>query len=109
MFESIKKYRPQTKVVQGGSWLYNLRSYQRLFPDTFIANMKVEEIPFPRSSGIWGQFLNNQGNVSETMKHAFLERVRDAKTIEQLLQCFEFRILFPKTQIEDFYSHFRIL
>ena len=109
MFESIRKYYPQAMVVQGGSWLYNLKSYQRLFPDTFIANMKVEEVPFPRSSGIWGQFLNNEGNVSETMKHTFLNRVNNAKTIDQLLQCFEFKILFTKTQIENFYGHFGIL
>lgn len=63
MFESISKHHPDAKVVHGGSWLYNLKSYQRLFPEIFTTNMKVEEIPFPKTSGIWGQFLNSEGEV----------------------------------------------
>ena len=108
MFESIRKNHPEAKVVRSGSWLYNLPSYQRLFPEIFIANMKIEEVPFPRTSGIWGQFLNSEGEVSEKMKRSFLLRVNNAETTDQLLQCFEFRILFPKTRIENFYGHFAI-
>jgi hypothetical protein len=70
--------------------------------------MKVEEVPFPRTSGIWGQFLNSEGEVNEEMKRTFLLKVNNAKSIDQLLQCFEFKILFPKTEIENFYRHFTI-
>lgn len=108
MFESISKHHPDAKVVHGGSWLYNLKSYQRLFPEIFTANMKVEEIPFPKTSGIWGQFLNSEGEVSEIMKRTFSYKVNNANNINQLLQSFEFKILFPKTKIENFYSHFAI-
>lgn len=70
--------------------------------------MEVEEVPFPRTSGIWGQFLNSEGEVSKKMKHTFLGKVDSAKNIVELLQCFEFKILFPKTKIENFYCHFGI-
>jgi hypothetical protein len=105
MFASIRENHPEAKTVEGGSWLYNLQSYQRLFPKTFTSNMKVEEIPFPRSSGIWGQFINSEGQVNEKMKSAFIHKTDAAKSIKELLQCFEFKILFPRAGIENFYSH----
>ncbi len=105
MFEHISENYPEAKIVKGGSWLYNLKSYQRLFPKMFTSNMKVEEIPFPRTSGIWGQFLNSDRQVNEKMKCSFIQKVNNAKSSEELLECFEFRILFPSTDIEYFYNH----
>jgi hypothetical protein len=109
MFEFITENHPEAKVVIGGSWLYNLKSYQRLFPKAFTSNMKTEEIPFPRTSGIWGQFLNSDGEVNEEIKCSFLYKVDNANSTEELLQCFEFKILFAKTAIENFYSHLAII
>jgi len=109
MFEFIRENHPEAKVVIGGSWLYNLRSYQRLFPKAFISNMKIEEIPFPRTSGIWGQFLNSNGQVNEKIKCSFLYKVYNATSSEKLLGCFEFKVLFARTGIENFYSHLAII
>jgi len=109
MFEFIGENHPEAKVVIGGSWLYNLKSYQRLFPKAFTSNMKVEEIPFPRTSGIWGQFLNSEGQVNEKIKCSFLLKVDNANNTEELLECFEFKILFARTIIENFYSHLEII
>jgi len=109
MFEFIAENHPEAKVVIGGSWLYNLASYQRLFPKTFTSNMKVEEIPFPRTSGIWGQFLNSDGQVNEEIKCSFLNKVDNANRTEELLVCFEFKILFARTVIENFYRHLAII
>ena len=67
--------------------------------------MKVEEITFPRTSGIWGQFLNSDGQVIEKTKCSFIHKVNAAKNTEELLDCFEFKILFPRTSIENFYSY----
>jgi hypothetical protein len=108
MFEHISNNYPQATIVKGGSWLYNLDSYRRLFPEIFTTGMTIEEIPFPRSSGIWGQFLDSNGKVNDHKKYNFLLKVNTAKNADQLLQCFEFRILFPKAGIENFYNHFSI-
>ncbi len=109
MFEAISKRHPEAEIVHGGSWLYNLKSYQRLFPKSFVSNMDVELIPFPRSSGVWGQFLNSEGVVSKQRLETFLKKVKNAENKNQLLQCFEFKILFPKTTIENFYSYYKIV
>ena len=70
--------------------------------------MKVEEIPFPRTSGIWGQFINSDGQVNEKMEYCFLHKVNAANSVGELLQCFEYKILFTTTAIENFYNHFKI-
>ncbi len=106
MFTRVKTQYPQAKFVHGGSWLYNIAAYKRLFPASFTANMIAEDIPFPRSSGIWGQFLDSEGKVKLEMADAFLVKVNQAKTLDQLLQCFEFKILYPRVKIEDFYDFF---
>jgi hypothetical protein len=106
MFEHISENHPEAKIVKGGSWLYNLKSYQRLFPKTFTSNMKVEEIPFPRTSGIWGQFISSDGQVNEKMRYSFIQKVNLVRSREELFKCFEFKILFPSTDIQNFYSHF---
>ncbi len=108
MFESISKKHPEATVVRGGSWLYNLDSYRRLFPGIFTRDMKVEEIPFPRTSGIWGQFLTSDGKVKDNMKSIGVRKGKNAHSTDQLLRYFEFKIVFPKAGIESFYSHFEI-
>ena len=108
MFASIKHNFPQARVVIGGSWLYNVHAYTRLFPPAFTINMTVEKVPFPRSSGIWGQFLDSEGAVKPQLAGAFLLNVNQAQTVDQLLDCFPFKILFPRAKIEDFYQHFDI-
>ena len=108
MFESISKNHSEAKIVRGGSWLYNLNSYRRLFPEIFTTDMKAEQIPFPRTSGIWGQFLTSKGKINASMKRKFLLKVNNAKNADELLKCFEFKILFPSAGIESFYRHFGI-
>jgi hypothetical protein len=109
MFAFVLQNYPQAQVVHGGSWVYNLNAYRRSFPTFFTENMKVEEVPFPRSSGIWGQFLDSDGKVKPEVAQRFLERVQNAMTLDQLLQCFEFKILFPRGDIKEFYRFYGIV
>jgi hypothetical protein len=47
--------------------------------------------------------------VNEEMKCSFLYKVDNANSTEKLLECFEFKILFAKTAIENFHSHLAII
>jgi hypothetical protein len=109
MFNFIMQNYPQAQVVHGGSWVYNLEAYRRLFPASYTENMRVEETPFPRTAGIWGQFLNSEGMIKDDVAKKFLEKTRDATSLDELLQCFEFKILFPRGIIEDFYKQFGLI
>lgn len=109
MFRFISENQPEAKIVEGGSWLYNLDAYKRLFPEAFTLHMKPEEVPFPRSSGIWGQFMNSDKQVNEKMSSTFMQKITAAKSTDDLLQCFKFKILFARAGIENFYSHLNTL
>ncbi len=108
MFKYIKANFPSAKYVAGGSWLYNYEAYRRLFPSTFMNGIGTQEIPFPRSSGIWGQFINSEKEVDEQVKIKFLSKIKEAKNIDELLQTFPMKLLIPKCGIEEFYKFYQI-
>lgn len=108
MFRHIAKEHPEAKVVKGGSWLYNYQSYRRLFPSKYTENMRVEEVPFPRSMGIWGQFLDSKGGLNQERVEGFTQKINEAKNIDELLSAIPFKILYPKCEIKEFYDFYGI-
>ncbi len=105
MFEDVKKNHPNTKFVQGGSWLYNLESYKRLFPKEYFINMK-SICPKPQMLVIWGQFINSEWGINKERAENFLHRLENCKTEEDLENMFEFIELFPKCEIKYFYDYY---
>jgi len=105
MFEDVKKNYPNAKCVQGGSWLYNLESYKRLFPEEYFVNMKSTR-PKPQMLVIWGQFINSEWGIKKDKAEAFLSKLAKAKTEEELEQVFELVELFPKCEIKYFYDFY---
>jgi hypothetical protein len=105
LFEDVKKNHPNAKYVQGGSWLYNLESYKRLFPKEYINNMDSID-PKPQMLVIWGQFINSEWEINEDRSERFLERLEKCKTEEDLKNVFELLELFPKCEIEYFYDFY---
>lgn len=105
MFKEIKEKYPEVEYVQGGSWLYNYESYKRLFPKSFIENMKTITAK-TQYLVIWGQFLNSENLIKEDMKLRFLSKVTTATNIVELKNSFELVEYFPKGKIEDFYEFY---
>lgn len=110
MFSSIKNTHPEATTVMGGSWLYNLQSYRRLFPESFTANMRVltpPEMSFQGNS-LWGQFLNSSGGAKEENCSRFLDNISIAKSETDLIDAFPYKVLQPKADINDFYEKYGI-
>ena len=68
---------PAARTVQGGSWLYNLEAYRRLFP---VASRRPVVRPPPgrvRLGGTssWGQFLDYREAVKPDLRAAFLRNI----------------------------------
>ena len=105
LFEDVKRNHPNAKYVQGGSWLYNLESYKRLFPKEYINNMK-SIYPKPQMLVIWGQFINSGWGINNESAQRFLEKLGKCKTEEDLKNIFELIELFPKCEIEHFYEFY---
>ncbi|MGI6423523.1 MAG: hypothetical protein ACOX0X_02835 [Candidatus Dojkabacteria bacterium] len=105
LFEDVKRNHPNTKYVQGGSWLYNLESYRRLFPKEYTNNMKSIH-PKPQMLVIWGQFINSEWEINQERAERFLERLEKCKTDEDLQNVFELVELFPRCEIGYFYDFY---
>ena len=93
--------------VLGGSWLYNLTGYRRLFPATFTANLAAVPPDFPMLA-LWGQFLDHRWQVRPNMAQIFLECIGRARTMEDLHGAFPYSILSARTEIEAFYAFYGI-
>ena len=105
LFEDVKENHPNAKYVQGGSWLYNLESYRRLFPKEYFNNMESIS-PKPQRLVIWGQFINSEWGVKKDMAEEFLSRLKKAKTEKDLENVFELKEMFPKGDIKYFYDFY---
>lgn len=105
LFEDVKKNHPNAKYVQGGSWLYNLESYKRLFPKEYLINMK-SIYPKPQMLVIWGQFVNSEWEINSERAQRFLDKLGKCKTEEDLNNVFELIELFPKCEIKHFYEFY---
>jgi hypothetical protein len=108
MFTEVKSKHPSATTVEGGTWLYNYSAYCRLFPSSYINNSEVEEPPFLRSMGIWGQFLNSEKRINEDRVNEFMKKVDLAETREEFLYAFPFKIIKHKGTINDFYNLYQI-
>jgi hypothetical protein len=108
MFTDVRARHPNAEQVHGGSWVYNFPPYRSLFPEKYTSNMLVEEVPFPRTSGIWGQFLNSEGSLKIDLADQLLKSAQLANSFDQLLQCFPYKILFPRAPIQVFYDFYGI-
>jgi hypothetical protein len=116
VLQDIKSNSPDIQEIQGLSWLYNLSAYCRLFPQSYIDNVVVEDDPFQwaRGTTIWGQFVDHAGNLKQESADELLRRMSELPVGEPLSALFgkDSPILPPlKTwaPIEDFYIQFGIL
>jgi hypothetical protein len=107
MFGHLKKTVPVTSTVVGGSWLYNIEAYRRLFPAKYLESAEVglDEFQF---IALWGQFLYYDGNVRQHMTRMFLEEIEEQKTLEGVTSGFPYQVLRLESAIEDFYVYYGI-
>ena len=106
MFRYIQAEHPDVETVRGGSWLYNIPAYLRLFPPDYVKTVKPVgyETEF---WALWGQFIARKGSIRQPIASQFLECLDKQKTIETCLQCFPYQVLRPECAIEKFYSFYK--
>ncbi|HYE93562.1 MAG TPA: hypothetical protein VEA38_21205 [Terriglobales bacterium] len=93
--------------VVGGSWLYNLEAYCRLFPPSYLATARVSPRRFRRMS-LWGQFLDRRGAVKPAMADPFRERLARATDIDALDACFPLPALTVEGPVRAFYAFYGV-
>lgn len=73
MFSFIQREYPNALRVKGGSWLYNLEAYRRLFPPEYGASRQPAQEPIRLSgTSTWGQMVDHRGQVRPEARARFL-------------------------------------
>jgi hypothetical protein len=107
MFGYLKKTVPIMSTVVGGSWLYNIEAYRRLFPPNYLESAQAGEGEYQFIS-LWGQFLCHDGDVRQPMAERFLQAMETQKTLEGLKNCFPYQVLRLASSMKNFYLYYGI-
>lgn len=76
LFDDVRRLYPQVRQVRGLSWLYHLRAYRSLFPQTYIASLASPAAPLHMNgTSVWGQVLDYRGHVRAGMADMVLARL----------------------------------
>jgi hypothetical protein len=105
LFSVLKASSSEQPMVVGASWLYNLRSYRRLFPESYLEALRAMPHPYQRMP-LWGQLLTRYRDVRPRMMTSFVEKLAQASTLRELDQCFPFQVLAVTIPAQLFYDHF---
>ena len=107
LFGHVKRTMQAPPRVVGASWLYNLEAYRRLFPKSYLATAHVLHGRFQHMP-LWGQFVNRDGTVRESVARDFLERLGRLTSLESLDECFPLPVLTAEAPARQFYEFYGI-
>lgn len=100
MFSEVKIKYPEAILFESTSWIDKFLA--KFFPKEFITNAVVKDRWF-KSESAWGQFKTSSGIREKSIKE-FLDKVKNAKSNEDLQNAFRYQVLYAKCSIEDIYK-----
>jgi hypothetical protein len=107
MFRSIRERHPAARTVWGGSWLYNLEAYRRLFPPDYVASAFAPQRVRLDGTSSWGQLLDFRGEVKPAVRQALLAGLADLD-VEAPWTAFPLRALAVRGPIESFWRFYEL-
>ena len=105
MFEFIRVRHSSARTVRGGSWLYNLQAYRRLFPQAYAASIFEPEQVRLDGTSTWGQLLDFRGGVKPAVRQTLLGNIGQVD-IAAPWKAFPMRALGARSPIENFYQFY---
>jgi len=108
MFVHVRDHVPSAKTVEGHSWLYNLAAYTRLFPPSYIHDMKENPDGVLDQMVLWYQCYDRVWEVKPAIAAELLQRVEQVTDLADLRHCFPYQRLRTKAPIADFYTFYEI-
>ena len=106
MFGHLQRTHHEARTVSGGSWLYNLDAYRRLFPPQY-GDSRVAPTPPVRLQGSssWGQFLDFRGQLKPDLSARFRDNLRRLAPQAPWL-AFPFLALRTRAPVAAFYAYY---
>ncbi|MES2340381.1 MAG: hypothetical protein V4597_01785 [Pseudomonadota bacterium] len=105
MFAHVAAHHPQARTVRGGSWLYNLEAYRRLFPPDYGASRFEPERVRLDGTSSWGQLLDFRESVKPTVRQALLDNLVHLD-VAAPWRAFPMRALGAQGPVEDFHRFY---
>ncbi len=95
------------RYVLGGSWLYHLDAYCRLFPPAYVASRTVLEPVRMNGTSSWGQLLDHQERVKPHVRDAVIANLA-ALEPSAPWRVFPLRPLRTSAPIENFAAWYEV-
>ena len=115
LLSDVKKLYPNTKEVSCTSWLLNIESFKRLFPQSYLDNLKVDDrrVQWARGPTIWGQFIDSEYDLKKDLTNELLRRVKKLPKDSPISDVFKegpplMAPLEARGPIDDFYKMYGI-
>jgi hypothetical protein len=105
MFGYIRAHHPSARAVRGGSWLYNLEAYRRLFPPEYSGSIFEPERVRLDGTSSWGQLLDFRGFVKPAIRQALFDNIGNLD-IAAPWKAFPMRAFGAQSAIEHFYRFY---
>jgi hypothetical protein len=107
LFTYVKHTHADAHAVLGGSWLYHLDAYRRLFPPVYGESRTVLTgmVRFQGSSS-WGQLLDHRERVKPVLRAQFLANLPklDRHRLWEVFPLPTYRAHAPLQAFYDFYQ-----
>ena len=108
MFTFIRGDFPKARRVLGGSWLYNLEAYRRLFPPEYGASRRPTDEPVRLGgTSTWGQMVDHRGFVRPEAHVQFLASL-EAIDIDRPWLAFPLRAMNATAPVEAFFDFYGV-
>ena len=108
MFTYVQQTYAHATAVRGGSWLYHLEAYRRLFPPVYGDSREVlEGISHFQGTSSWGQFLDHREGVKPALREQFLENL-EKLDIHRLWEVFPLPACRAHAPMQAFYDFYHI-
>jgi hypothetical protein len=109
LYELVKTTKERNhglKYIQGNSWLYNIEPYRRLFPKEYLKTAQINLNSF-HGYALWGQFLDKRLEVKTDLADQFYKKLEKAKTFEETMDCFQYKVLSLRAEVEVFLQNYK--
>lgn len=108
MLADIKAKHVEVTEMRGSSWLYNLESYRRLFPESYTKELVFDADPKQwQTGGIWGQFVDSDYRLRTEAAEQFLSGL-DHVDERHIWDALPYKPLKARGPISDFYKLYGI-
>ncbi len=108
MFGWLAREYRGARRVEGGSWLYNLEAYRRLFPPEFAASRASRGgPPYLHGLSTWGQFVDFRARIRPEVRNAFLAAL-PSLDMTAPHRVFPYQVLFTTAPFAAFRAEYAV-